>query len=171
MRAAAVAAFVLFVAGHAGAESLPWHHIRGLTPPARHLLATAADRSAVVRDLFDQIERSDVVVLLELAADRDIDSQRPFLRFLTVAGHLRFVVIHICWTPAPVAAYVALIGHELQHAVEIAENPSVRDQKSCARLYTTIGFATGERCFETLRARETEKRVREELFGRPAKPQ
>lgn len=39
---------------------------------------------------------------------------------------------------------LGILGHELRHAVEIADAASVRDNASLASLYRQIGFRTGQ---------------------------
>ena len=68
---------------------------------------------------------------------------------------------------------LGIVGHELQHAVEIASAPNVVDDQSFKRLFTRIGYsgclsARGEQ-FETTAALETGERVREE-FARATVP-
>ena len=65
------------------------------------------------------------------------------------------------------ANQIAALGHELQHAVEIAEAAAAVDQTSIRALYGTIGFATddSERRFESDAAQDAGNRVRRELSG------
>ncbi len=59
---------------------------------------------------------------------------------------------------------IALIGHELRHALEIAEATEVRDTTSLIRLYERIGHASiGEHAYDTEAARDTGRVVRREL--------
>jgi hypothetical protein len=58
---------------------------------------------------------------------------------------------------------IALIGHELQHAVEIAFASSVVDAASMEGLYRRIGFARGTHRHETVGAQEAEDRILREL--------
>jgi len=66
---------------------------------------------------------------------------------------------------------IAALGHELRHAVEIADAPSVVDVASLGELYRRIGFAShGVRKgtgFESRAAIESARRVWAEL-GRTA---
>ena len=58
---------------------------------------------------------------------------------------------------------MSVIGHELQHALEVAVHPSVRDEKAFAALYVRIGDRTELHRFDTAAAREAGVRVRREL--------
>jgi hypothetical protein len=60
---------------------------------------------------------------------------------------------------------LAALGHELQHAVEIADTPAAVDQASVQALYGTIGFAIDDsrRRFESDAAESAGNSVRREL--------
>ncbi len=62
---------------------------------------------------------------------------------------------------------IAILGHELQHAVEIAESRRVTDDASLADLYRRIGFHSGgltKDCYDSVGAilagRTVEKEIR-----------
>ena len=55
-----------------------------------------------------------------------------------------------------------MLGHELQHATELAEAP-VHDIEAIERLPKCTGYRTGSNVFETASARRTEKMIRLEL--------
>jgi len=64
---------------------------------------------------------------------------------------------------------LAILGHELRHALEIASAPWVADELSLEKLYTQIGFLNCLRTggfgdFETADALEAGERVHHELF-------
>ena len=44
---------------------------------------------------------------------------------------------------------IALLGHELRHATEVAAAPDVRDEAALARLIARIGWAKSRGQFET----------------------
>jgi hypothetical protein len=63
-------------------------------------------------------------------------------------------------------ATIALIGHELQHAAEVAAAPDVKDQAGLASLYKRIGEPGGlAHSFDTRAAQNTGQRVRLELVS------
>ena len=60
------------------------------------------------------------------------------------------------------ATLIGLLGHELQHAAEIAGEPSVVDHESLAACYRRIGFSSpagGRNRFESTAAIEAGRRV------------
>lgn len=112
-------------------------HIRTTDQRLARLLDEGARGSQTFRRLVDRLRRSDVIVYLESGqATRAADGR---LRFLSAAGGLRYVHISVARL-ASADAQIALIGHELRHAVEIADAPSIVDAESLAREYQRIGF-------------------------------
>ena len=80
----------------------------------------------------------------------------------------RVVAIEIA-SPRNYVEELSSLGHELQHAVEIAAAPAACDATSLAALYSRIGDPVERRAgradsFETQAAAETSIRVRRELF-------
>ena len=58
---------------------------------------------------------------------------------------------------------IGLLAHELQHAVELADAPEVRDDEGVRQLYRRIGSASDPDHFETAAARRIERAVRMEV--------
>ena len=62
---------------------------------------------------------------------------------------------------------MALLGHELRHAVELAEAPAVDDGDDYERLYDRIGYLSctraAPRCYETVAAVRAGRAVLGEL--------
>lgn len=158
---------MLVVSASTGAcgDPLPWTHTRAMSPATGRFLRMATERSGVVRALVEELERTDVVVLLDYSNEPGADSKWPFMTFLTAAAGIRYVAIQIYWKSIPPLAQVPLLAHELQHALELAAAPDVRDRESCVQLFARIGWPAAPGCFETDAARLIEKRVREELDG------
>ena len=98
-----------------------------------------------------ELARSNLIIYLETNTmlPRGLDGM---LSFMTSAGGFRYVRISI--RPGLTSdVLVAMIGHELRHAVEIARAPEVVDEASMARLYTRIGFFCGKPArYDTLAA-------------------
>jgi hypothetical protein len=144
--------------------SVPFPHVRAADPQMRSLIDDAIDRSAVVRALVERITASDVVVFV--ACERDPTVRAPGrLNFMTSAGGVRYVVIRL--KPRQRAAAIALLAHELQHAAEIADTPSIVDDESLGREYGRIGYRShashGGVAFDTKAAVDTGRRVAAEL--------
>jgi hypothetical protein len=119
-------------------------HVRTLNP---HLLVALNDgmtRSRTLRQLAATLDASDVVVYLDegvcsdAAACTMIAGTSNDVRWLRTNFVLR--------TPTGATSLlchrdqlIAQIGHELQHAVEIANHAGVNDERTLAQLYGRIG--------------------------------
>ena len=138
----------------------PVPHVRAVSAGAIVLLTEAVSRSAVVNDLLNQLAQTDVYVYVELTSSPDIRLARtklvaapPGARFLRIAVNAHVVP----WDRVP------YLAHELQHALEIAAAPNVRDDNGIRKLYARVGFAAAPDQYETAAARDVERRVRLEL--------
>ena len=121
-------------------------------PAARspRLRTTDARLQSLIRDgirfsktfqaLVAVLDDSDVVVYVE--EDRrprhGIDGR---LTFVSAAAGTRYVLVRVAYI-ADVTQQVAILGHELQHAVEVSLAPDVVDDATLARTYARIGSET-----------------------------
>src|SRR5262245_46678763 len=124
------------------------------------LLEEAATRSATVRSIIDRLAATDVIVYVEVTPSPQIPLART--KLVTATANARFVRIGLRTQLSPFDV-TPLIAHELQHALEIAERPDVRDDAAVRRLYSQIGRQNGPDRFETEAARAIERRVRDEI--------
>jgi hypothetical protein len=62
------------------------------------------------------------------------------LRHVTIAGNARYLRI-VVNPHKPAIELIARIGHELQHALEVAEEPSIVDAKSLHAFYREHGIS------------------------------
>ena len=142
-------------------------HIRTTDQRLIRLVQDGVRASETFRRLVDRLNRSDVVVYLECSAGAKSSDGR--LTFISSVGGLRYVHVRVARLPAA-DVQIALIGHELQHAVEIADAPGVVDSLSLAREYQRIGFLspriTPGVSFDSDAAVEAGNRVLRELTGR-----
>lgn len=133
-----------------------------------HLLQNGIARSATLRELAARIEASDVIVYIALDPLMK-SSLAGKLTWMTRAGDYRYVRVSIS-TELNADLMIATLAHELQHAVEVTEDPNVTDQRSLTALYQRIGHpsrAALPSAWETLAAQETGHRVRRELGETP----
>jgi hypothetical protein len=136
-------------------------HVRGVTPRMRDLVVTGANRSATFRGLLARLERSDVVAYVyeEAAPGRALDG---WLTFQSAAGGYRYVQIRIALR-SRASRNIATLGHELQHAVEIAERPWIVDAPTMAAAYASLGHAAvsvrSTRAFDTVAAVRIGQRI------------
>jgi hypothetical protein len=143
------------------AETIPMLHVRPLGPDARHLLAEARRLSPTVRRLLAELERSDLIVYLQVQPGRLVHTGTTAL--LSSGGAVRYVKVNIYLYF--VSDSIPWLAHELQHAVEIASAPDVRDADGVIRLYKRIGDPGehGLHSFETIAAIDVRNRVVAEL--------
>jgi len=139
-------------------------HVRA-TRGAATLVELAASRSPTVRGLMARLALTDVIVYVELTPSPQVPIART--KLVTATPAVRFLRIGIN-TTVPLTDAPALIGHELQHAVEIAEQPDVRNDAAVRRLYARIGHQHGVDSYETDAAVRVERRVRDEMRRLPA---
>lgn len=146
-------------------DATPVPHVRA-EPEVRELVADAARGSQEIRSLIDRLEELDVTVYVRARTfvQTDLDGR---VALLAAASGRRYLVIELaCGRPR--LTQMGTLGHELYHAVEIAEEPSVVDARTLAALYTRIGRRTdywgGRMMFETEAAADAGLRVRRELF-------
>jgi hypothetical protein len=142
-------------------------HVRPLTPMARDAVTRGIEQSSSFRALVERLNGSNVVVYVqdERALPPALAAR---LTFMTTAGGSRFVMVQLS-RRLPPSRQVAALGHELQHAVEIAERPWIVDDRSLAGEYASLAIARPpERAtmqfFETARALATTQRILREVM-------
>jgi hypothetical protein len=137
--------------------------VRPYDSRAAKLLLEGMERSVTLRALADRLEQLDVIVYLEM---------QPALR-KKLAGTLTWMAatpsnryVRISLNPEITRdALIAALGHELQHAVEVAEAPWVVDPASLQAYYQKHGISTAQHIngWDSLAARVTGDDVRREL--------
>jgi hypothetical protein len=169
MRSALALVIAVGLAAHTQAEGLltanPRARVRPMQKRVESLLATGMDRSATFRQLVLRLERSDVIVYVEARHDMR-NGVGASMRFVTRSATDRFVRIQLN------ADYhnhtlVALLGHELQHAVEVAEHAEVQSPDNLREFYRRTGVRTGPDSFDSEEARQAGYLVRDELVRKP----
>ena len=143
----------------ASEPNVPFPHIRATESQMRALIDEAISSSPTVRTLVERITASDVVVFVECERDPAVRAAGR-LNFMAAAGGLRYVVIRL--KPTRRAAAIAMLAHELQHAMEIADAPAIVDEESLAREYARIGYrshSTHGLAFDTKAAVDVGRRV------------
>ena len=124
--------------------------LRSDDPLVSKLVARGLDGSATFRRLYERLKQSNLIVHLQRATHLRAGS--GYNQFITHAGSYRFVRITLNVVKEDDDG-VALLGHELQHAVELAEAPTVEDGADYEQLFERIGYESCSpvvrRCFET----------------------
>jgi hypothetical protein len=139
-------------------------HVRSTDPKILRLIDAGLSRSATFRGLIAMLNESDVIVYVEPNLTRQtldgylahhVHAQGQY-RYLRIAVRIAGSERHL----------VSTIAHELQHAVEVAHSPDVRDPESLKRLFSRLAFkfgCSGPACFETKAAQDVEGIVDEEF--------
>ena len=116
--------------------------IRVTDPLLMRALEEGEIRSPTFRALTDRIRRSNLIV--HVAAHDQVNGSDGDLRFIVSAGGARFLRIRIR-SGLTRAATIALLAHELMHAVEIADVPAVQSSVDLRSLYRRIGYGSRRR--------------------------
>jgi hypothetical protein len=142
--------------------SAPTRHVRAVDAAISSVLSEGMRRSGTFAHLVLALDKSDVIVYIE---------SRRYLpptiagRLLLAAGPEGFRYLRIQVSGQPHSKeLIAIVGHELRHALEVAECPEVKDEASLIALYQRIGHASqGPHQYDTAAAQATGRQVRAEL--------
>lgn len=157
-----VVVFLAAIAVASLAAAEPLLTPRPVDPIAIEAFARARTQSASVRAMIAVLEQSDVIVHIESSRSMPAGIS-GMTRFVTSRGGHRYVRITINIDLPPKARSI-ILGHELQHACELAASQAA-DAASVRALFEHTGDRTGI-FFETRAALETERHVRKEIYGR-----
>jgi len=144
-----------------GALDSPTRHIRTTVPFVRSLLRNGFYKSPTFARLVTRIERSDLIVYVDLVPQMPAGVE-GHLMMLPRSHDIRYVRIEI-GIQGSEADTIALLGHELEHATELADAPGVIDLDGFVALYERIGLRSGWHQYETAAAQETARQVRSEI--------
>ena len=137
-------------------------HVRGASPRMSQLLEHAIQKSPTFASLVKAIDATDVIVHVEevRTLPAGVDGRLAFVHATAGVRYLRAQVLMGRGT----VDTLSTVGHELQHALEVAMHPKVRDEASFGTLYMQIGDRpTRPDGFDTAAAREAGRRVRNEM--------
>jgi hypothetical protein len=142
--------------------SSPTRHVRAVDAAMSSVLADGMRRSGTFAHLMLALDKSDVIVYIETG--RRLPSSIAG-RLLLAAGPEGFRYLRIQVTGRPNSKeMIALVGHELRHALEVAECPEVRDEAGLIALYERIGHPSlGLHQYDTAAAQAAGRQVRAEL--------
>jgi hypothetical protein len=132
----ALAMVVMALGSSAWAGERPFR-TRGADEKARLVLEEGQARSETIRRLVARLEQSDLIVIVQLC-----HVMPPALgdtRILASDAESRYLRVRIAAAAGRIDRLVVL-GHELQHAVEIASAPDVRDSDGQRVLGQRIGW-------------------------------
>lgn len=146
-----------------GQARTPRDPVVPLSTGAASVLRDAIERSPVVNRLLRELGRSDLVVYVTNLRAGDRLGPRSYMTFLARDAAHRYLLVRIDHWNISLTERVALLGHELQHALEVAEAPEVHDAETMARMFRRIGSEMATNTFETRTARDVAQSIRREL--------
>lgn len=149
-------------------QGSPDRHVRTTDPKILVLIDAGLSRSATFLRLVDILNQSDVIVYVERKRERQALGGYLAHNIVT-RGEYRYLRIAV-ETQGARRRLVSLLGHELQHAVEVAQSPDVRDVESLERMFGRLAIkfgCGGTTCSETQAAKDIEHIVSEELAAPP----
>jgi hypothetical protein len=140
--------------------------VRSLDAFVNELLIDGYARSATFRQLVDAIAESNIVVYVGPGICAFGHLKGCLLPFLGGTGQVHYLRIVLTRPLRPTARnqLIAIVGHELQHAVEVAGQPDIVDVDGMLELYRRIGIPMESRPgYETSAARAAGDAVLNEL--------
>jgi hypothetical protein len=142
----------------------PQTHVRTTEAAISTLIESGMRQSPTFRRLVETLDGSDVIVSVGPKITRS--ALGGFLQFdVAATGGYRYLRIALEMQGTR-KRLVPILAHELQHAVEVAQHPEVRNGTVMERLFArlAIGFGcTAANCVETSAAMEVEEAVQSEL--------
>jgi hypothetical protein len=143
--------------------SSPDRRVRSMDRRINELLEIGLRRSPTFAQLVTTLNTSDVIVYVERSHDLP-KALAGRMVMLPITGRHRYLRIQIR-TDLTAAETISLIGHELRHALEIADAPTVRDATGMLSLYQKIGHPSAGtlHTYDTDAAQAAGRQVRMEL--------
>ena len=145
----------------------PESRIRCLDREARQIVERAVASSPTVARMVAELEKSDLIVGIQLCPlPKTLLGET---RIVMATPDVRYVRIRIK-SPNAGDTLIAVLGHELQHAVELAAARDVRSAEAQADLYRRIGYERHSGgYFETQAALDAGRTVAAEITRAPVK--
>ena len=122
--------------------------VRAEDPALSALIRQAIDHSATFRSLVEAIQATDGIVYVIRGRCRNYDVRACLLLWMAVAGPNRMLRVVVDGSRRTDIETMALLGHELRHALEVLAEPSVRTGAGMFQLYRRNGAVQRE-TFET----------------------
>jgi hypothetical protein len=140
--------------------------LRAANGAAHELIEEALRLSPTIRALLQQLDCTDVIAYVQLTGSPQVPTAST--AFVASTPEARYLRIQIN-AGLPFWSRLQMLGHELQHALEIATEATVTSEEGMRALYLRIGSSNKDGVrFETAEARRIEGVIRGELasFGR-----
>lgn len=125
----------LSAAAHAEQPKNP--QIRPLDPSLSMVVEAGRYYSSTFRALVDRLEEGNFVVYVQYGELQGGIQGR--LVFLSAVGEHRYVLVELA-RELDTARQMAIVGYELQHAIEVLEQPGIVDHATFANAFSRAGF-------------------------------
>jgi hypothetical protein len=135
--------------------------VRGTDPAVSALVEQAKTSSATFRSLVDVIDRTDGLVYVDNGTCPG-RIKACLMHSVTLAGPNRLLRVKIDVRRSD-GELIALLGHELQHAIEILSNPGLRNNAEVLTFYQQAGIFGGGNAVETQAALAVQQKIRVEV--------
>jgi hypothetical protein len=159
---------VMMLLAALSAQAPSAHHVRATDPKITTVFEAGLTRSTTFRRLVEALDQSNVIVYVEPKLTRG--ALGGYLAHnITTAGAYRYLRVAVDIRGAE-GRLVPLLAHELQHAVEVSQDPTVRDERGLQQLFERLAVkfgCDGTTCSETQAAKDVEATVRAELNNAP----
>jgi hypothetical protein len=153
--------FVSFVASAGAADPIPAPRVRMRTRALESLFMTALDRSPTFEAIVRKLEASDLIVYVDRSTRLPL-SIRGGIAFRGAGAGVRYldVLLNPRYTRHQM---IAVLGHELQHAVEVARAPHVTSVEAFSRHYHHVGVRGASDNWDTPEAQQAGRMIAREL--------
>ena len=145
--------------------------VRARDAAADQLLQFGTERSSTFRALLEELGQSDVIVYVQVQHDPR-STTRGSLQFMGSGGRFRWVMATVETGTSRLSSFqenlvrlTAILGHELQHAREVAAAPSIRSATEFDAHFRAMGIGLGRNAVDTDAARHVGRIVEEEIRG------
>jgi len=138
-------------------------HVRILDCPLAMAVARAAQRSAVLNDLLQRVQRTNGLIYITPPPPAGTATRLlgGFSHAVSLAGSHRILRIFVSGKLDD--ASMAIVGHELRHALEVLELSTAGTETEVDALFDQIGWRTSGRTGETQAALDAGYAVAREL--------
>lgn len=146
---------------------LPFHGVRAAVPAVAALVAEGRERSSTFRALLQELDASEWIVFVQTGSCQVPGVSNCLLHRIGTFHGMRYLRVVLSERSQSDDEAIATIGHELQHAVEVANTPGVSAAGDIRELYRRIGYLAKRTpigdLYETSGARSTGAAVLREL--------
>jgi hypothetical protein len=149
----------------AGQDPRTGPRVRSHTPQIVDAIARGTAASPTLRRLIDNIDATDGIVYVD-DGQCGHSVRACFIPTVLIAGPNRVLRILMSVRKAPGCELVEVIGHELQHAMEILGDPRIRTDLQVHNFFDVIGRHPEAGRFETSAARQVAVAISREACRR-----